>query len=280
MGLRRRDYLAAIPAGVAVGLAVLYSTGAFLKAGQLIGADVRVRDTLPLVPLEQILALGIGAVVTSLLWVTLFTGLMWGWMLLSDERGKQATSSPAPESVPRNKQRMALRRAYWIGYWWLLVPWVLLFPFFIYPFFGAVTLAAGLLLNQLGYGLARLGRAFQVLLIVGYFVVVLAAQIGDAYVSPDPLPRAELHLRNGSKVAGTLLVSTSDGWYLSLSKDTFRMLPADRVAFAVVRSQQRREPRPVPSVIWSEIRSWFGSDDEESATQDLSVRLAKASGRG
>lgn len=58
-----------VPLATALGIAVLYGAGAIVKAGQLRGEGFAIRDNVPLVPLEQLLALGIGIVVSSLLWL-------------------------------------------------------------------------------------------------------------------------------------------------------------------------------------------------------------------
>jgi hypothetical protein len=73
MSFQPRDAFVVVPGFAAIGLALLYGTGAVIKSGQLRGADQNVRDTLPLVPLEQVLALGIGTVITSLVWVTVLS---------------------------------------------------------------------------------------------------------------------------------------------------------------------------------------------------------------
>jgi hypothetical protein len=49
-----------VPGVVALGLALLYSVGALLKTFELLDAGIDVTEALPLVPLEQVLARGIG----------------------------------------------------------------------------------------------------------------------------------------------------------------------------------------------------------------------------
>jgi hypothetical protein len=53
------------PAVVAAGVAGLYIIGALLLSAQLVGAHVSVTDTLRLIPLEQVLARGVGTVVLA-----------------------------------------------------------------------------------------------------------------------------------------------------------------------------------------------------------------------
>ena len=77
MSLQPRDLFATLPGLVAIGVGLLYGTGAVIKSGQLRTADLNVRDTLPLIPLEQLLAVGIGTIVTSLVWVFVFAFILW-----------------------------------------------------------------------------------------------------------------------------------------------------------------------------------------------------------
>ena len=50
---RMKGALAAIPIALAVELSALYAVGAILRAGELRGAGLVVRDTLPLFTVEQ-----------------------------------------------------------------------------------------------------------------------------------------------------------------------------------------------------------------------------------
>jgi hypothetical protein len=66
-----RDLLAALPAVSALTVAALYGLGVLLNVTQLLGAHVPVRDALPLIPLQDHLTKGLGAVFTSLLLFTI-----------------------------------------------------------------------------------------------------------------------------------------------------------------------------------------------------------------
>ncbi len=57
--------LTALPAVSALSVAVLYGLGVLLNVTQLLGADVPVLDALPLIPLQDHLTKGLGAVFTS-----------------------------------------------------------------------------------------------------------------------------------------------------------------------------------------------------------------------
>src|SRR4051794_12852061 len=57
--------LTAIPVVLALGLVLLYTVGASLVIAQLVPGDIGVTDAITLIPLEQILARGIGTVIVG-----------------------------------------------------------------------------------------------------------------------------------------------------------------------------------------------------------------------
>lgn len=246
-----------IPGVAALGLGLLYAAGAIIKSGQLRDADLSVRDTLPLIPLEQILAVGIGTLVTSLLWVLLFALALLVFVGTS-------TTGPKPPVLLSLKSRKAILS--WKSFVILsriaLVA-VIVNAFYSYAFFSAVALAAAVLL---GYAVERFGaprgRRYVVYVVMAYFFIVLMARTADAYISPTPLPNVTLTMRSSGEsqpkyVQGTLIVNAGGVWYVSLRKQTYRGIPASRVMTAVVRSRSKREPRPVLKILKEKIESWF-----------------------
>jgi hypothetical protein len=94
-------WLALLPGLAAIGLALLYGVGAILVVAQLIGAHLTV-GTLVLVPLEQILARGIGTVVVSSVVVPLLA--VTAWSAVTAERRTE-------RSISREKEASAEARA-------------------------------------------------------------------------------------------------------------------------------------------------------------------------
>jgi hypothetical protein len=239
MNFQPRDAFVVVPGFAALGLAVLYGTGAVIKAGQLRGAHQNVRDTLPLVPLEQILALGIGTVITSLLWVTVLTFAVYFWVA-SRRPLKLGEVPPFLGFLGPGGSRLAR-----IGFWAAL-GLAVLFLLATASVELFVTVAG---LVVVGHALDRVqdrGRRYVVVLLAGYLFLLIAVRAGSAYFSPEPLPRATLTLHSGARqTEGTLLVSTSDAWYLARTENTFVSVPRARVTSAVVRSRKhQKEPRP------------------------------------
>ena len=92
----------------------------------------------------------------------------------------------------------------------------------------------------------------MIYVLIAYFLILVAARTGTAYVSPEPLPRVSLHLRGDPSVRhGSLIVTPGDAWYVTTQSRTYLAVPASRVTSAFVRSREReREPRPVLKVAW------------------------------
>jgi hypothetical protein len=245
MSFQPRDAFVVVPGFAALGLAVLYGTGAVIKSGQLRGADQNVRDTLPLVPLEQVLALGIGTVITSLIWVTLLTLVLYFWVA-SRRPLKVGEVPPFLRFLGPGGSRLAR-----IGFWAALglAMLVLLATASLGEF---VTLAG---LVVVGHALDRIqdrGRRYVAFLLAGYLLLLIAVRAGGSYFSPEPLPRATLTFRTGAaQTEGTLLVSTGETWYLTRRPNAYISVPRASVTSAVVRSRKRNEePRPPLVVVW------------------------------
>ena len=226
-----------------MGLGLLYSAGAIVKSGQLRSAHVSVRDTLPLVPLEQILALGIGIIVTSIVTVFVFALVLWvyvGWW------------TPEPPAIRVSAPLFPLVRALRCLLAVAFIVWI----FFTIPPLGALSVTAALFL---GGGVRRIygrGRRYVAYVVLGYLAFILVLNAANGYIYPKPLPEVELRLKNqATPVVGTMLLTTGTTWYFTQHAQTFRAISAEKVAVAIVRSRSRRhEPRPMLRVLWDEIR--------------------------
>jgi hypothetical protein len=245
---RGRDVLTLLPGLAALGAGVLYAAGAVVKSGQLRDAGLNVRDTLPLVPLQQLLALGIGVVVTSLLWFVVFAFLLWVYLgpMSGFKDQEPLTVGPRTHLFARI-----------FGYLWLpLGAGIVLHEFWIRPFFTAIVTTAGLLLAAFA-GQSHRGRRYVMTVLTVYFAIVIFANTASAYVSPEPLPRADIETFSGEKISASLIVTDGGYWYVSTAKHRFRAIPTSEVQRAAMHSAKRTRPRPVLKVVWHEIRSWF-----------------------
>lgn len=109
---------ALLPAAAVLGVAVLYGTGALIKTAQLRDADLSVQETLPLVPIEQLLALGIGTVTSSGLIVAFWVLFIGGLTLITHRRRRQGKFSDPGTLVTVS------RRTYMLLLGAFLVSWI------------------------------------------------------------------------------------------------------------------------------------------------------------
>jgi ABC-type multidrug transport system fused ATPase/permease subunit len=242
-----------VPGLVALGLGVLYASGALVKSAQLIGEGANVRDILPLVPLEGILAVGIGTVVTSLLVLVTWTGIVAFYIWATRRQTKPITVPPETYRRlmlrPTSNWYRGLRASIWI-----LVAITIAASLWLAPFFTAVISAASLMFAVIAAHHRQRGRRWTLMMLSIYFFVILAARIGNAFVYPEPLPLAEIRHEDGTKLSGTLLSVGNGLWIVSTGDREYRAIPADNVRQALVESQEREEePEPILQLLWDEI---------------------------
>jgi hypothetical protein len=151
-----------LPGFAALGLGVLYAAGAVIKTGQLQDAELVVRDTLPLVPLEQILALGIGAIASSTLAVGSLVFLAGFYLWATREQ--ESSSILIPKKRPASRVKLTSRQKWVVRGFGLLVGALIVFTaaywLWNYPIFGALSfLAATYFGSWAGIGLAKVDAA-------------------------------------------------------------------------------------------------------------------------
>jgi hypothetical protein len=203
---------------VFVGL--LYAVGALLSAAKFRAAGLSIRDTLPLLPLETILATGIGTLIASALLVCAWIGLGIGVGL----------------AARRLRDGAAERAALIAGLCLLGVALVLLLtPVLI------VTFAAIATIVYLGL---RGGRSIALVFTVSFGIAIAGLVIG-AFVYPAPLPVAHVTAdRDTAPLTGDFVAQDGGVWYVA-DFDTdevrgFNLLNVDAASF---RSRDR-DPRP------------------------------------
>lgn len=235
-----------VPLATALGIAVLYGAGAIVKAGQLRGEGFAIRDTLPLVPLEQLLALGIGIVVSSLLWLlgiavlfSVYLRFTWLW------------------EPP--KQRITVGRRVKQGI--NIVPWV------VFPLLGiwllsdepinfAIPLLLGAMLPTFlqDYG-AKGGRRYVSYVLAVYFIALVLVKMVSAYYWPTRLAWADVTTTTAEQWSGPLVAATGSTYYIGRGiEGNMRAIPAQRVAYVRMRSREADPDRePVLRPVWERI---------------------------
>ncbi len=206
-------------------LGAAYLFGALTKATQILGAGQVVTDTLPLVPLEQLLVLGIiqsipVVVVTVLL---LFAVLIW------NEYAERRAARPFQMSLSEIKKPRPRRTSD-------RVRWALI----LFSAAGTVGWAYYCLASPptafLVTGLALLiawWRKPPEIPVWRWIVVVvttwLVATLALSYLDPASMPRANLQLRDGKAIEGDLLVATSATYVVGTGDRKFMSVPVGEI---------------------------------------------------
>ncbi|MGN6190042.1 MAG: hypothetical protein ACTHOE_14200 [Conexibacter sp.] len=232
--------LVALPAAVAVGLALLYSLGALLSAAELRNEGVELTVGLRLIPLEQLLARGIGSAMVIAAGVGLIAWLLpLLWRLDRHVAANEQRRREREVGASTADQRAVVwMLAVLCG---VLATLSLLFA----PLFVAVVSA--FFLGRLAWSFRVADRPPRALpTAAAMFVFAAAACIGQAFANPRPLPSVTLTRAGGGTVRGKLVGVSSAGWYLTSRPKTVIAVPADQVALGRVELQ--------PHGVWTLLR--------------------------
>jgi hypothetical protein len=253
---RGRDLFVLLPSLVAVSLGLLYATGAIIKSGQLHDAQVNIRDTLPLVPLEQLLALGIGALAASptavLVWVGVF--LLYFGMLRPSAPRRVLRSGSKPRTVTAAPTWSTKLSELSLPLYFLAIAITALAVFPTSLAIPAVAALSFYPIIKMYQASSLRGRRYVACVVLTWFAVVMAAQLVTAYYWPQPLPSVQLTMNSGKRQQGTLIATTGSTWYVSARADTFQAISATRVASAVVTSRKRPKDHTPLESLWDKVR--------------------------
>lgn len=235
----RSHWFTAAPAVLACSLAGIYTLGAVSIFGQFLAADLDAVQTMPLVPIDQILARGIGAIIDQALLGLVAIGFAFGISAIEDlremraKRLGKASASPGPSAGAGSSTLGG-----WLG---LAVPIAMLFGGFLLPFGLVTALGAGILAIQ-----AVIPRAREALVrrghrkwrpaafLIGYgFFLVVSALVGG-FARPSPLPDATLTRNVGEPIHGSLVALNGSNWFLANSAGRITNVPESAVARATI----------------------------------------------
>jgi hypothetical protein len=226
------DVFRYFPTVVALGAALLYVIGALAKMIELRAAHVDLRDGLAFVPVQQLLARGIGVSLSALAWLLLATATAFAL-------------PPLVRNLERRERRFddvfakgdAASRALWplllrlVLYAALALISVVLAPWpLIFPSVGAMAS---------GYFAYHARPSLRTYLALTYAAAVTLVLI-SSLVSPALPPRATLWLRNGSAVTGRLIAFANGSWHLSRPDGAIRSYPEDRVLHTITYKREKR----------------------------------------
>ena len=234
-----RDHVLLVPALAAVVLGLLYLTGAVLKAGELRGADLKVRDTLPLFGIEQLLTRGISAGVAALVLSLLLVPMTFGTGYLLESRVRPLSSTPEPlRRKARWRRRVSLLVTLCVG--------IVLFP----PIF-----VLGLFLcGAIGVAARRRGLPFLPLGVVMAVGVLGVLSLISSYFEPQRLPKVVIRTEGGTIVRGRLITEDGSSLYVTNRTGEYAIVPRDEVIWVQVRPEKDRR--------WKYTRSYIADGVE------------------
>ncbi len=199
--------------------------------GQLHSAGISSSDALPLVPLQQILMLGMQLAVVAVVaapfaiavsWLGIWAmaklelSIMRRWRLF-DAEGDVASNATGWQQVLRIATMVLVA----LGLLYLVLRSGA-FPDIVVAFFGAAV--------------ALRFRNRPPIAAVIVYVFCLAAVTLSSYLHPAPLPSVILMTTDGHRIAGRLIAVSDGAWLVTLRPKRFEAIPSNRVASAVTTS--------------------------------------------
>lgn len=254
-----------IPAVTALVVGGLYTVGAVVKAAELRGAGLRVSETLPLVPIEQLLARGISVayegmgVLVSIAVVLLVTA--WAARFLGETDTALRQLDSLRERIERKEvtEEEAEAELSRIGSWadnfvkthrWLT--WFPRFPWWYVPLAFAPAMLFFPPLGALAIAILLVEVCRQRLraplwhFVTFLLLVILVTAVAQTILYPRPLPAVALNVSEQGEVRGELIASTAGTWYISSARGEWQAIQSGRVRSSRVHSvSPHNKPRRI-----------------------------------
>jgi hypothetical protein len=224
---------ATLPGLAALLLGLLYALGALLEMADLRGAGLRVGDSLPLLPVTDLLSRGIGVAVGAGVALLGLAGFA-----LSYRRYYDAPAESTIEMV-----------------WWFAGMWLVAVALTLAIYFLPLVLGVGILLGVAVCMVLdmRSSNPGGKELACAFAVVVLAFAV-HAVVAPRPLPGTNVRLKTGGTVSGSLITSANNRWALEAPRGRIRVIADDEVRAVQITSRMparlHRALRNVLGLAW------------------------------
>jgi hypothetical protein len=213
------ERLSPLPALVGLFVGVLYTVGAVLTTGQLRSANLVVRDTLPLVPLVQLLGRGMSVFLKPFAGV-LGIALVFVAALIFGDAIERALDLLTTNWTSR-KHRLGRLAAVFGG----VLALALLSPPDVAV--GVAVCATVLLLWVVG--LTPLRKS-----LLTFAALAAVMLLGLSFYRPEPLANVTVHTPTGRVIRGDLITSTSGTWYLGQAHRNFvAVLPGEITSIRV-----------------------------------------------
>jgi hypothetical protein len=232
------EALAAVPGAAAVFLGVLYTLGVTARASSFTNNDVSAVTTLQLVPLDQLLAAGMGIALKLALIALL--GIMVGLVVAlagAVPTTRQRLLEGTGVDVPRN----AISR-------WVLVLLAVLVA--VLSVVASPPVSAALIVDVAVFVIvARRGGfegrrpVFNVSLGLILSGSLLVGAVAEQFEYPEPLPYAEVSTVQAGTVRGKLLAVAGGTWYVRTRRGQIEAIPTGRISRTRVIAPVPEGPR-------------------------------------
>jgi hypothetical protein len=203
---------AAMPAVAAIVLAILYVVGAIAKIDELRGAGLDPRDVLTLIPIQQLLARGVGVSLQALL----FAALAVVSFVVVELPKKPAVSLT-------NRVARVIAVVLLLG---MLVFLLVFLPVVPVVLAVSVGIAAGVA--------SRRGKVRPRVFMATLFAAALMALLVVNYFRPPLLATAVIHTNRGGTIRGGFVAEADGIWYVSEKKHLLTAIRGDLVASTVI----------------------------------------------
>jgi hypothetical protein len=189
------------------------------------------------VPIEQLLAIGIGTLMTSLGIVLGWVALVAGFSYFAHRRKVRGKAKEPDRLVIANRRLYLLVK----GLIWALLGAIVIWFLFSDSLFGAIaTLAPAWVIGDVLRAQERGDVKRVAFLLTAAYLVVVSARIGETWVSPAPFPNAVIETEDGTIQAG-LITARGDAWYVTAERGSFESIRADRIVSASVETVPRED---------------------------------------
>jgi hypothetical protein len=219
---------ALLPGVFAVGLAGLYAVGATLWVSEVNGADLDVGHVMPLIPLEQVLARGVGIVAVVGGLSLIVSPVAWFILRSQVVRGDGAERTRIDRT--RGKHRAVVGLLFLV----LMLLLALVAPLVVW---------LGVTLGFAAYYVAWWRGAIREVMPLARLMTYTAA-IGLVIILAqtwfDPGDLSSVRVVTDSRVAlqGKLLVNTGDTWYVVTDEPRVIGIPADQVIRSKIAAEE------------------------------------------
>lgn len=216
---REIRWLAAAPALIALALGGIYAIGAISIFGQFQAADLDAVQAMPLVPIDQILARGIGAIINQAAFGLLGISGAYAISAFEDMRdGKAQREGKVDASGDTDRASGQI----FAGRFGVVLWTALLIAAFVAPFGLVTTIGAGFLTLQAVIPKVRnwmlrheYKRWRPTAFFVGYCSFLVVAAVVGAFTRPPPLPDVVVERGDGSSIRGGLVATSGSNWFIA-----------------------------------------------------------------